>query len=663
MRPEEDPGFIQKENVAFRTAAGKVLTISEQALEFAEKRFQQEKNFDRITEGRFDFVEEEIPELPVDLAAEFDGVEDYIPCAIPCDSFALELELEEGENEASAKNRPSTSSTAQMSRVPLQELHFKFYNTQQDQEEDSYVTKQMTRVSKRNLLAFLQQTVKKYVESKNLLKRALDVRQESVENPMAILRDPDFLERQDEPISMVGFRTAGGGSISVNPESLENAASLLARSYQSNDEDFLTPETDKMDVQQESIESVIVLPRNPVSGSRRDESTIVSMVGFKTAGGESIRVKQESLEKAAALLTTSHESGEEIFPALEMSSDNQSFAVKHRDLETGIKKEADHSVVASAFDTTSDKAILISKNSVKKVHQSFVAEAAIAKASEVPAEIVHDLSNCDSPRSVRPKFPRGRGTRSPFLPPRKCTKPLMPKSVAAYPVSKTPTSGDHRLLNSFRASPNVDEKLVSYEWLKNHYRWIVWKLSAMEKSFPLHCAGKCLTLNNVMLQLKYRYDREIEHSHRSVIKKILNHDHPAAAPMVLFVADILESDLKDALVTVVLSDGWYQIKGQCDKVLSRLVRSLQITVGMKLFIVGATLYGAEEGCEPLEALNSVRLAICVNGVRRARWYTKLGYQRVKDPSFWVTSLYHDGGMIPSVDVFLLRKYPLLVSNL
>ena len=38
--------------------------------------------------------------------------------------------------------------------------------------------------------------------------------------------------------------------------------------------------------------------------------------------------------------------------------------------------------------------------------------------------------------------------------------------------------------------PSVDPKLVSQEWLYNHYRWIIWKLAAMEVAFPNHFGGR-----------------------------------------------------------------------------------------------------------------------------------------------------------------------------
>lgn len=56
-------------------------------------------------------------------------------------------------------------------------------------------------------------------------------------------------------------------------------------------------------------------------------------------------------------------------------------------------------------------------------------------------------------------------------------------------------------------SPGVDPKLISEAWVYNHYRWIVWKQASMEKSFPETMGSLCLTPEQVLLQLKYRYIR------------------------------------------------------------------------------------------------------------------------------------------------------------
>lgn len=62
--------------------------------------------------------------------------------------------------------------------------------------------------------------------------------------------------------------------------------------------------------------------------------------------------------------------------------------------------------------------------------------------------------------------------------------------------------------NAHRAlcdTPGVDPKLISDAWVYNHYRWIVWKQASMEKSFPEMVGSRCLTPEQVLLQLKHRY--------------------------------------------------------------------------------------------------------------------------------------------------------------
>lgn len=59
----------------------------------------------------------------------------------------------------------------------------------------------------------------------------------------------------------------------------------------------------------------------------------------------------------------------------------------------------------------------------------------------------------------------------------------------------------------FRAlcdTPGVDPNLISRVWVYNHYRWIIWKLAAMEFAFPKEFANRCLSPERVLLQLKYR---------------------------------------------------------------------------------------------------------------------------------------------------------------
>ena len=62
----------------------------------------------------------------------------------------------------------------------------------------------------------------------------------------------------------------------------------------------------------------------------------------------------------------------------------------------------------------------------------------------------------------------------------------------------------HTVRRALCDTPGVDPKLISEEWVYNHYRWIVWKQASMERSFPGTMGSLCLTPEQVLLQLKYR---------------------------------------------------------------------------------------------------------------------------------------------------------------
>ncbi|KAK2831695.1 hypothetical protein Q7C36_016781 [Tachysurus vachellii] len=224
-------------------------------------------------------------------------------------------------------------------------------------------------------------------------------------------------------------------------------------------------------------------------------------------------------------------------------------------------------------------------------------------------------------------------------------------------------------------TPGVDPKLISEAWVYNHYRWVVWKRASMERAFPEILGGRCFTPEQVLLQLKLRYDVEVDHSQRSALKKIIERDDTPAKTIVLCVCGIAKDDqslvrTKEATNTtdtkpespaavVWLTDGWYPIKALLDLPLSTMLRKGRLSVGVKLLIHGAELIGSQDACPPLEAPESLMLKISANSTRRARWDTKLGFY--KDPRpfpLLLSALYANGGVASRVDITVLRSYPI-----
>ncbi|CAM9489638.1 unnamed protein product [Lampetra fluviatilis] len=230
------------------------------------------------------------------------------------------------------------------------------------------------------------------------------------------------------------------------------------------------------------------------------------------------------------------------------------------------------------------------------------------------------------------------------------------------------TAGKEEFYKALLDTPGVDPGLVDTAWAYNHYRWLVWKLAAMEAAFPAHFAGRCLTPEVVLLQLKFRYDVEVDGSKRSAIRKIVERDDVASRTLVLLVSKLTGADVASGPgppgspelgLALELSDGWYALPVLLDAPLAALTRQGRVRVGHKLIVHGAELVGAQEACPPLEAPPSLALKICANSTRRARWDVRLGFYRNPGPfPLAVSSLLAHGGAVGCVDVVVLRVYPL-----
>ncbi|KAM9852862.1 breast cancer type 2 susceptibility protein [Aulostomus maculatus] len=239
------------------------------------------------------------------------------------------------------------------------------------------------------------------------------------------------------------------------------------------------------------------------------------------------------------------------------------------------------------------------------------------------------------------------------------------------------TAGKKEFYRALCDTPGVDPKLISEEWAYNHYRWIVWKQASMEISFPGTMGSLLLTPEQVLLQLKYRYDVEVDCSRRPALRRIMEKDDTAVKTLVLCVCGVVSrghspaknshSDVKtpqgakveSPCAVVWLTDGWYAIKTQLDDPLTAMLHKGRLAVGGKLIIHGAQLVGSQEACSPLEAPESLMLKICANSSRLSRWDTKLGFYKDPRPFLLPLScLYSNGGPVGCVDMLILRNYPI-----
>ncbi|KAH0930967.1 hypothetical protein HID58_008084 [Brassica napus] len=230
---------------------------------------------------------------------------------------------------------------------------------------------------------------------------------------------------------------------------------------------------------------------------------------------------------------------------------------------------------------------------------------------------------------------------------------------------------------------------ASRKWIINHYRWIVWKLACYETCYPLICRGNFLTITNVLEELKYRYEREVNHGHCSAIKKILSGDAPASSMMVLYISAIYpktDNDSQEALgsgsgsnVKVELSDGWYSMNAALDVSLTKQLNAGKLFVGQKLRItdlqhayvlisylkiLGAGLSGWATPTSPLEAVisNTICLLLNINGTYRAHWADRLGFCKEVGVPLAFNCIKGNGGPVPKTLAGITRIYPILYKE-
>ncbi|KAG2595489.1 protein BREAST CANCER SUSCEPTIBILITY 2 homolog B-like isoform X1 [Panicum virgatum] len=224
------------------------------------------------------------------------------------------------------------------------------------------------------------------------------------------------------------------------------------------------------------------------------------------------------------------------------------------------------------------------------------------------------------------------------------------------------------------------------EWVSNHYKWIVWKLASLERCYPTRAAGKFLTVDNVFEELKYRYDREVNHGHRSAIKKILEGNASPSLMMVLCISAIyscpdqsdnklevdkidnnedsngnksLSASNRNMSAKIELTDGWYSLDASLDMALSEQLEKRKLFLGQKLRIWGASLFGWSGPVSFHEASGSVKLMVHINGTYRARWDETLGFCKHAGLPLAFKCIKASGGRVPRTLVGITRIYPVL----
>ncbi|KAF9958124.1 Breast cancer 2, early onset [Mortierella alpina] len=240
--------------------------------------------------------------------------------------------------------------------------------------------------------------------------------------------------------------------------------------------------------------------------------------------------------------------------------------------------------------------------------------------------------------------------------------------------AKTHTFGDWGIDEAYHGllRRGAKQELLSRPWLENHYAMIVWKLACYVRSWPRHlleaaAAGSgWFCPSKVLDQLAYRYEREINRAERPAVRKIIEGDESPAKHVVLAVAGIETSyaeEAKKEVLKVSVTDGWYVIPATLDACLTRAVERGRLRVGSKIHVCQARLTGAENGVaihDVMVGSSAVAIILQANSTRLARWDKKLGFQKERVVrTTKLRTIVADGGLVPALDVVVLRKYPVM----
>lgn len=242
-------------------------------------------------------------------------------------------------------------------------------------------------------------------------------------------------------------------------------------------------------------------------------------------------------------------------------------------------------------------------------------------------------------------------------------------------------------------------KLVTKEWVDNHWGFILWKLASLVCACPslfeekwnydevirqlLYRYVPYHTLAKSYLTLFCRYERELNLAERPPIRLITEGDTSAARPMVLCIASVTpgedsvdeNGEVVEGLPTLDVTDGWYKVRATVDVPMARAVKRGLLKIGTKIAVSGARvslpgtrllrwseshflqLQGGKDGMEPLAAYTKVHLELHGNSSTLARWDAKLGF---RPTPFIATlrSLSGDGGPVMLMDIVVTKLFPI-----
>jgi hypothetical protein len=485
-------------------------------------------------------------------------------------------------------------------------------------------------------------------------------------------------ERDTPPVSKGSiFTTGSGAKISISREKIEAAARMLGVS--NSDRDGTSP----------------CHGRSP-DGKATDLPPVSGGGIFTTGSGTKINIPQEKIDAASRMLSadTRQRSAAGASPsALPGAQPNEAIGSSRSSTifstGTGSKISVSReSIHAAARILDGDRTKGTEKSAVTPVMSRFAPKRpgkifhqpnVGAFASETPGQPLmkrhRPLSGLQTPRLNTPQNTMGgvgKGANNLITPGSESSPhhlrhqdhgrsrfggalPVAPALAAYFVFTGMYGPGDVR---AHLLSTGADAEVVSDAWVRNHYKWIVWKLALLElHSEVLGKAEPGLHLNYdaVKNEMLTRYNKEHVEGKRSFVKGILQRDIPMGTPCVLKVSETRTA----STCTLELTDGWYSMFADCDKEITRLVQSGAIYTGMKLRIFGAELTNGQP-VHPLESQHETRFILSYNQVHPVCYTTKLGAFPSRLPISRLSIIKEEGGKTPRTVVKVLRLFPPMV---
>nr|CDS15766.1 breast cancer type 2 susceptibility protein [Echinococcus granulosus] len=259
-------------------------------------------------------------------------------------------------------------------------------------------------------------------------------------------------------------------------------------------------------------------------------------------------------------------------------------------------------------------------------------------------------------------------------------------------------AGCAEVVRAFVCSPGVTSGLVSRRWITHHYSQISWRFGCValmhyrnlvDNVFPhlslpdptIQRTDGRLLLHTLLLELKYRYDRELEAVERPPVRKIIERDDTPAKRIVLCVSHL--EKLPNHRYRGRLTDGWYHIDWIPDCMLTRVIERGRIRVGTKLVTAGAeliqtpsgfdgSLNSSSDSCDDRSkgedahlfgnTSNGLSLRLNGNSTRPASPNARLGFVSHPPiahlPPIPLSTISSEGGLVSCICVLIQRRFQL-----